>query len=171
MAAQVLTFARAAQQTACKECESSERSGIRIRQRGFFVPGIQSTAGRATDTTPGNGEEVHRLRSAFNLPATMPARVKAFRYGFSELTQERFMPAAALRAESGADVSQSSLPEDFFALAAKPANGDPILTALDRASATLELIAEAAHDPRLFEALAGVRVHIEQARCLLEARS
>jgi len=73
---------------AFKEFESSERSGHRIRQRGFFAPGFCSMAGRATDTTPRKGEEVHRLRSAFNLPATPPVRVKATRRGFIELTQE-----------------------------------------------------------------------------------
>lgn len=76
-----------------KEGKSSERSGIRTRQLcGFFVPGIPfCTAGRATDKTPRKGEEVHRLRSALNLPATLPVRVRATRRGFIELTQESFL--------------------------------------------------------------------------------
>ena len=79
-------------QTACpKECESSERSGIRTRQHcGFFAPGIRSMAGRATDTTARKGKEVHRLRSAFNLPATSRGCVKASPRVL-ELTQETAM--------------------------------------------------------------------------------
>lgn len=75
-----------------KECRNSERSGHRTRQsRGFFVPGIRlSTAGRATDTTPRKGEEVQRLRSLTNLPATSPVRVVTPLRGFIELTQESF---------------------------------------------------------------------------------
>lgn len=59
------------------ECEDSEYSGIRTRQLcGFFAPAPCVMAGRATDTTPRKGKEVHRLCSVFNLPATRRRRVK-----------------------------------------------------------------------------------------------
>ena len=54
-----------------KERKNSEPSGIRTRQLcGFFVPGILLYAGRVTDTTPRKGEEVRRLGSVLNLPAS-----------------------------------------------------------------------------------------------------
>ena len=80
-----------------KECSSSQRSGTRARQhRGFFVPGFLHMAGRATDTTPRKGEEVHRLRSATNLPATRRARVVAIPLGFSISRRSRPMTAHAV---------------------------------------------------------------------------
>jgi hypothetical protein len=61
-----------------EECESSKHSGIRTRNIcGFLLPGHPAMAGRATDTRPENGKEVHRLCTAFNLPATLRGRVKA----------------------------------------------------------------------------------------------
>ena len=72
-----------------KECRNSERSGIRTRQLcGFFVPASFAVeAGRATDTTPRKGEEVHRLRSVSNLPATSQGCVETAPRD-SHLTQE-----------------------------------------------------------------------------------
>lgn len=66
--------------------------------------------------------------------------------------------------------SLSSLPEDHFEPFGKPDNHDPVITALLRASAQLEVFARAHNDdPLLYEGLYGIRVHVEQARALLEA--
>ena len=65
--------------------------------------------------------------------------------------------------------SLSSLPEDHFRPIGKPDNTDPILTALERASCTLELLADAVgHGSNLYEALFGVRAHVQQAKRLME---
>jgi hypothetical protein len=63
----------------------------------------------------------------------------------------------------------SSLPEDHFRPAGTPANLDPALTALERASDTLDWLAEAATetDPRLANVLYGGRAHVTQAQGLI----
>lgn len=52
-----------------KECKNSVASGTRPDRQRFFCARA-SMAGRATDTTPRKGEEVHRLATVLNLPAT-----------------------------------------------------------------------------------------------------
>lgn len=83
-----LDVSRATAYNASKEIETSERSGTRPDRCGFFVPG--STAGRGRIEDP-QGEEVHRLRSGFNLPATLPAAFETAPARFIELTQEHAM--------------------------------------------------------------------------------
>lgn len=63
----------------------------------------------------------------------------------------------------------SSLPEDHFRPAGVPANLDPVMTALERASDTLDLLAEYAADidPRLSNVLYGLRAHLTQAQGLI----
>ncbi len=87
-----LTTAHRCGTLAGKECKDSESSGYRTRQsRGFFVPGSMTMAGRATDKKPRKGEEVHRLLSVFNLPATQRRRVKTTSLRFSNLSRSRHM--------------------------------------------------------------------------------
>jgi hypothetical protein len=67
-----------------KECQNSEHSGIRARQSSrFFCAHAMSMAGRATDTRPRKGEEVHRLCSVLNLPATSRGVSERLREGSS----------------------------------------------------------------------------------------
>lgn len=103
-----------------KECDDSEHSGIRTRQTsGFFAPGPCVMAGRATDTTPRKGKEVHRLCSVINLPATPRDRVMTAPRGFQKLAQETVMTGTTLPA---------TLDFDGTALEITDHNGAPWLT-------------------------------------------
>lgn len=104
-----LTFSTVREHAAPKERRNSERSGIRTRQScGFFVPGFY--AGRVTDTTPREGEEVRRLRSVSNLPASRRARVETSLLGISISRRRRQMSRSR-----AARMGDASLQENYLA--------------------------------------------------------